>query len=164
VIFPYLYGGESHTVQLEQRADGTYRAVIGEREVVFRAEAVEQGWALAFPESGAHSTVYIAEDGDSRSVHLQGETYTLTRETTRRGRRSIAAGGHGGDVTAQMPGQVREVLVVEGQQVERGQVLVILEAMKMEVRATAPADGSIKRLLVAVGDVVSRGQLLAVVE
>jgi biotin carboxyl carrier protein len=59
-----------------------------------------------------------------------------------------------------MPGQVVDVLVAEGETVTRGQTLVILEAMKMEIRAAAPADGRVKRLLVGKGDVVERGQHL----
>jgi methylmalonyl-CoA carboxyltransferase 1.3S subunit len=50
--------------------------------------------------------------------------------------------------------------VSEGDTVERGQTLVILEAMKMELRVTAPEAGRVKRLLVQMGDVVERGQAL----
>ncbi|MCB9457792.1 MAG: biotin/lipoyl-binding protein [Anaerolineaceae bacterium] len=59
-----------------------------------------------------------------------------------------------------MPGQVVNVLVAVGDSVTRGQTLVVLEAMKMEIRVAAPGDGTVRRLLVAQGDVVERGQLL----
>jgi biotin carboxyl carrier protein len=163
-MFTYQQGDERYTVQLEQLADGSYRATVDEREYVFSAEAIEHGWSLAFPENGERCSAYVTDDGDSRSVYLHGEVYTFTREAERRGRRQGAAGAHGGDVTAQMPGQVREVLVAEGETVKRGQALIILEAMKMELRATAAADGIVRRLLVAAGEVVSRGQLLAQIE
>ena len=45
--------------------------------------------------------------------------------------------------------------------VDRGQPLLLQEAMKMEIRVTAPVAGTVKRLLVKVGDVVERGQRLA---
>ncbi len=63
-----------------------------------------------------------------------------------------------GGLTATMPGQVQSVLVSAGDTVTRGQVLVILEAMKMEIKVAAPADGVVKRVWVSVGDVVERGQ------
>lgn len=162
-MFTYHSSDQRITVRLEQRADGTFRATVGERVYTFSAEAVEQGWALAFPPDGERLTARVADDGESRSVHLRGEIYTFTREMERRNRRSSASGG-GGGVTAQMPGQVRELLVAEGDTVTRGQALLILEAMKMELRAVAPADGVVKRLLASVGDVVSRGQVLAEIE
>lgn len=163
-MFTYLHNGETHTVQLERLPDGSYKATVNGRTHLFRAETVEGGWSLAFPESGARMTTYGVADGETRWVHLHGETYTLTRETTRAGRRSASLGGQGGAVTAQMPGQVREVLVLVGDAVTSGQALVILEAMKMEVRAVSPADGKVKRVLVSAGDVVSRGQVLVEIE
>lgn len=61
---------------------------------------------------------------------------------------------------AAMPGQVREVLVTEGQSVEQGQTLALLEAMKMEIRVAAPQAGNVVRVLIQVGQVVARGQQL----
>ena len=63
-----------------------------------------------------------------------------------------------------MPGQVREVFVRAGDAVKSGQTLLLLEAMKMEIRVSAPADGRVKRLLVQAGDVVDRGQRLVEME
>lgn len=163
-MFTYQHGDERYTVQLEPLADGSYRATVGAREYVFSADAIEHGWSLTFAQGGERRSAYVIGEGDLRSVYLNGEVYTFTREVERRGRRHGTSGAHGGDVTAQMPGQVREVLVAEGDPVTRGQALIILEAMKMELRATAAIDGTLKRLLVAAGDVVTRGQLLAQIE
>jgi biotin carboxyl carrier protein len=51
-------------------------------------------------------------------------------------------------------------MVHEGETVEMGQTLIVMEAMKMEIRITAPADGKIAKLHVQQGDTVDRGQLL----
>ena len=159
-MFTYRHGDDTYPVQLKRLADGSYQAIINGREVVFYAQPIPEGWLLTVPESGARKIVYVVSDGESRFVSHAGEAYSLLRETQRQSRRSVGRGGHSGSVSAQMPGQVREVLVAEGQSVEKGQTLVVLEAMKMELRAAAPADGTIKRIPVAVGDVVTRGQLL----
>ena len=73
-------------------------------------------------------------------------------------------GAHAGDLTASMPGQVIDVLVAEGDPVEKGQTLILLEAMKMEMRMKAPYNGTVRRVLCKIGDAVERGQLLVEVE
>jgi biotin carboxyl carrier protein len=59
-----------------------------------------------------------------------------------------------------MPAQVADVLVSAGDGVTIGQPLLILEAMKMEMRVTAPHDGVVTQVFVARGDVVERDQQL----
>ncbi len=59
-----------------------------------------------------------------------------------------------------MPAQVRAVKVAAGEAVEHGQVLLLLEAMKMEIQIKAPAAGRVTRLLAAEGQTVDREQLL----
>jgi biotin carboxyl carrier protein len=59
-----------------------------------------------------------------------------------------------------MPGLVRGVLVKAGDSVERGQALVLLEAMKMEIRVSAPHAGKVAKVLVSPGETVDRGQRL----
>ena len=65
-------------------------------------------------------------------------------------------------VNAPMPGLILGVKVNVGEQVKKGQVLCILEAMKMENEITAPNDGTVTHFAVSQGDSVSTGQLLVV--
>ena len=60
-----------------------------------------------------------------------------------------------------MPGTVLDVKVTEGQQVSSGDVVVILEAMKMENEIVAPEDGTVASIVVAVGDSFEAGATLA---
>ncbi|MCB0908644.1 MAG: biotin/lipoyl-binding protein [Nocardioidaceae bacterium] len=69
-------------------------------------------------------------------------------------------GGGGDGVKAPLSGSVARVLVDEGQEIEAGEVLVVLEAMKMETEITAPTGGVVSAVLVAPGDAVSGGQVL----
>jgi acetyl/propionyl-CoA carboxylase alpha subunit len=71
---------------------------------------------------------------------------------------------HAGSLLAPMPGTVVRVLGEPGTQVEAGQPLVVLEAMKMEHTVAAPGDGVLGEVRVAAGDQVDTGQVLAVVE
>ncbi len=65
-----------------------------------------------------------------------------------------------GRLTAPMPGKIIQVLVKEGEMVERGAPLIILEAMKMENTITAPARGVVKRVRFSGGDQVTEGEAL----
>ena len=63
-------------------------------------------------------------------------------------------------VVAPLAGSVARVLVAEGDQIEAGQVLVVLEAMKMETEITAPSAGKVGTILVEPGQAVQGGQAL----
>jgi len=65
-----------------------------------------------------------------------------------------------GTITSPMPGKIKRILVQEGESVRRGQVLLILEAMKMENEVEAPYDGIVKRIHVGEGEAVTLGQPL----
>ena len=68
-----------------------------------------------------------------------------------------------GGLVAPMPGKVLMVDVQPGDRVAAGQVLVVMEAMKMEHQITAPADGEVSEVRAAVGDQVDNGELLVVI-
>lgn len=68
----------------------------------------------------------------------------------------------GTQITSPMPGTILKLNVAEGQAVRAGDVVLILEAMKMENEIVAPCDGTIKQLLVSKGSTVDTDQILAV--
>ena len=74
-----------------------------------------------------------------------------------------AASGAGESVTAPMPGNVWKVPAAVGQAVKKGDVLVILEAMKMENEILAPCDGTVTEVKVAEGGTVSTGDVMVVI-
>ena len=71
-----------------------------------------------------------------------------------------AAGADADGVTAPLAGTVARVLVEEGQSIEAGDVVVVLEAMKMETEITAPQAGTVSAVLVSPGTAVTSGQVL----
>ncbi|MDD6572870.1 MAG: biotin/lipoyl-binding protein [Thermoflexaceae bacterium] len=64
-------------------------------------------------------------------------------------------------VEAPMPGKILKTVASAGQAVKKGEVLVVLEAMKMENEIVAPQDGTVASINVAVGDSVEAGAVLA---
>lgn len=112
---------------------------------------------------GKHITAYVTSENARRWVTVNGRTSVLTKSSTAR------EGGHGGhhaagELTAPMPGQVRAVHVSEGEGVTKGQTLLVLEAMKMEIRVHAPHDGVVKKLFIKQGQTVEREQILIEIE
>lgn len=68
--------------------------------------------------------------------------------------------GHAKDITAPMPGLILDIVVKEGDEVEKGDKLLVLEAMKMENIIKAPGGGKIKSIVCNKGDSVDSGQKL----
>jgi biotin carboxyl carrier protein len=68
------------------------------------------------------------------------------------------------EIIAFIPGTILEIKIAVGQEVKCGDVLMILEAMKMANEITAPISGKIKRIEVSIGDVVPKGKLMIELE
>ena len=68
------------------------------------------------------------------------------------------------EVRAELVANVVSVFVDEGEAVEDGDTLVMLESMKMEIPVVAEADGTVRKVVVKEGDTVQRGDLIAVVD
>ena len=107
---------------------------------------------------GRHLTAYVSSDNAKRWVTVNGQTFVLTKSSG--AKRSGHAHHAAGELTAPMPGQVRAVNVSEGDTVTKGQTLLVMEAMKMEIRVHAPFDGVVQSLTVKVGQTVEREQIL----
>ena len=74
-----------------------------------------------------------------------------------------AAAAAGEQVTAPMPGTILKVNATQGAAVKKGDILVVLEAMKMENEILAPKDGTVAQIAVTKGATVDTGALLAVI-
>ena len=67
------------------------------------------------------------------------------------------------DVRAEIVASVLEVVVNEGDSIGKGDIVVLLESMKMEIPGLAEVDGTVSKVSVAVGDVIQAGDLIAVI-
>ena len=135
-----------------------YRATIGEQTVDVEILRAEDG-KLDLLIDGKRVTACVSSENTKRWVTVNGQTFVLTKSSG--ARRSGHGGQHAaGELTAPMPGQVRAVNVSEGETITKGQTLMVLEAMKMEIRIHAPQDGVVKKLFVKQGETVEREQVL----
>ncbi len=115
--------------------------------------------------NGRSHESYIYQGDDNWQVLLRGRLYPVTVEDEREKRlRAAARGGvaETGDfhLRAPMPGLVVAISVTEGQSVKKGQVILILESMKMQNEIKAPRDGTIGRIRVKAGETVEQKQML----
>jgi biotin carboxyl carrier protein len=148
-------------LELTPRGGKGYAVTIGDQAFEVELVRAEDG-KLEMVVDGQRVVAYISREGATRWVTLGGQTFVLTKTTgLKRGR-----GGHEhqSGLSAPMPGQIRAVNVQVGDAVKRGQTLLVVEAMKMELRIQAPQDGVVKQLFVQVGETVEREQLLIEME
>ena len=112
---------------------------------------------------------YVYDGDEDLEVLLKGRLYHSRVEDERERRLRAASGGGVVDMgifhlKAPMPGLVVSVLVEEGQEVKKGDVLLILESMKMQNELKSPRDGVVGRIVVAGGDSVEQRQKMLSVE
>jgi biotin carboxyl carrier protein len=108
---------------------------------------------------------YVAQNDDTWQVLLRGRLYPIIVEDEREKRLRSAAGGGVAEtgelhLRAPMPGLVVTIPVEEGQSIQKGQVLLILESMKMQNELKSPRDGTVGRVRVKPGETVEQKQTL----
>ena len=114
---------------------------------------------------GKSYEAYVSPDDERWQVLLRGRLYQAEVEDEREKRLHAAGGGGATEsgefhLKAPMPGLVVAVLVEENQEVKKGQVLLILESMKMQNELKAPRDGTISRVKVKPSESVEQKQTL----
>jgi biotin carboxyl carrier protein len=107
---------------------------------------------------------YVYPDDENWQVLLRGQLYQASVEDEREKRLRAAAGKVAEDgefhLKAPMPGMIVAIPVSEGDIVQKGQVLLILESMKMQNELKSPKDGTIHRIRIKVGETVEQKQAL----
>ncbi len=175
---PWRLGGVTRLVY--RGADGEERAVEARREA-----GRGQVWRLAADgETSAVEVLYLGDgriraavdervleggftsEGRNTWVSLEPSVWCLERPDAPDVDDALSGteAGDGASLTAPMPGTVVKVLVNEGDEVEEGQTILVLEAMKMEQSMAAPHAGTVKALPYAEGARVPGGAVLAELE
>jgi len=161
-------GGETVDVSVERIGKpgetNRYRIQVGNGETV-EVEAVRpakdvfsllvgtQSWEAGFTD---------ADDGFTVDVVGIHHDVTIIDPKTKALR--MARGGCDDNVKVQMPGRIVRVMVAEGDEVEEGQSLMVVEAMKMENEMKAPRSGVVKRICVALNELVEAKAVLVELE
>jgi biotin carboxyl carrier protein len=157
----YQYQNKSFTLDLTGSGK-SYRATLGDKIVEVQVVRVEDG-RLDLVIDGSPISATVSVDGARRWVTVNGQTLVLSK--VGRVRKGAGHDEHSaGQLLSPMPGQVRAVQTTIGELVIRGQTLLVVEAMKMEIKVSAPFDGRVKALPVKLGQTVDKEQLLIEIE
>ncbi|HUH98885.1 MAG TPA: biotin/lipoyl-containing protein [Anaerolineales bacterium] len=132
-------------------------------EVDFESVSGQPVYSMLIDGQSYEAYVYAGED--EWQVLLLGQQYPVRVEDEREKRLKSSIGGkvqESGEfqLKAPMPGLVVAIPVSEGQQIEKGQVLILLESMKMQNELKSPRAGKVERLKVKAGESVEQRQVL----
>lgn len=117
-------------------------------------------------QSGRYSVVvngsrYNVEVSEGFNDSIQVKSITEVEGKSVKNTKSAVAGATENDIVASLPGAVHKILVSAGDHVKKGQAVVVLEAMKMEIEVKAPKDGVIGSIEVSKGQSVANNQVVA---
>lgn len=125
---------------------------------------------LEFILDNSYRTAKILEFGSSHiKLLMNGEQIILKKHSklTEILEKSMALGGSSSGenkLLSQIPGRVVSIMVKAGDQIKKGDSIIVLESMKMQVAVKAHKDGQIRDTKVKIGDTVSRNDVVAVIE
>lgn len=154
--------GRDVEVELTERLGELIVSVDGERTDIEYDEVDRLGQVIALS-GGLSFGASIEDDGTRVHVTIAGHVYAVEIEDERERAAHAAEGARGaggGLVLAVMPGVVARLLVAVGDEVEGGQPLLVLEAMKMQNEIPAPAAGVVQAVHVVEGKAVAAGAKL----
>lgn len=162
-------GGQTSVVRITETEKSIYKVVVdGHEFTVDGRRTGRNNYSLLIDNRSFEVDVDVDATEDEYRVLLDGRTYHISMSDERQvrvgGRQSGIEVSGRQEVKIPMPGKVVTVLVNDGDTVDRGQGLVIVEAMKMENEVRAPAPGKVKEIRVKAGESVEAGQVLVIVE
>ena len=163
--FVATVNGRAETVQVIGR-DGRYRVTVGERTLEVDARQPMGGLTALLVDGASHVADVAPAEGGTR-VDLDGGTYLVDVEEDARHvirtRGGASGGGAGQTIKTPLPGKVTHVAVAVGDQVKRGDTVVVIEAMKMENEFKATAPGAVTEIRVRPGQSVNAGDVLVLI-
>ncbi len=158
--------GNSHEVEIVRNGRSVTAKVDG-REYTLDAAELEDGVFLLKHDAAVYEAMVGKAPDSGFYVQLRGSSHEVNIIDPKRLRGSAGAEGDGSgmaEIKTAMPGKVVRLLKAEGDAVEKGEGVVVVEAMKMQNEMKAPKDGSISRILFTEGDTVAAGDVLVVIE
>jgi biotin carboxyl carrier protein len=157
--------GGLQEVAIDDNSDGLYHAEVNGQTYSVGLESVDDNTLFRLWVDGERIPIAIRREGMSLEVFIGPDRYVAEIERSA-GALTQAGPAIEGEVrlTAPMTGQVTEVLVAAGDQVQEGDPLLVMVAMKMNNEIRSPSDGRIVDVSVEAGDAVDQGDLMMVID
>jgi biotin carboxyl carrier protein len=162
----FAYNGETHIVNLENANSDSdhaeaYKASFEDKNYKLdMAKVSPNSFSISF--DGLSRTVHIADSDDAVYVHIDGRVVKLDKVTDDVKKFTSDGMEYGAkdEIKTPMPGKIVKMLVEEGQRIEVGQPLVIVESMKMENEIKSLTNGTVKSVNFKDGDLVEPSQAI----
>ncbi len=157
--------GGLQEVAIAEDGDGQYHAEFDGQSYAVVLESVDDNTLFRLWVNGERIPIAIRREGMALEVFIGPDRYAAEIERSA-GALTQTGPAIAGEVrlSAPMTGQVTEVLVAPGDQVQEGDPLLVMVAMKMNNEIRSPADGRIVEVAVAAGDAVDQGDLMLVID
>ncbi|MGC9450011.1 MAG: biotin/lipoyl-containing protein [Oceanipulchritudo sp.] len=162
-----VYCEKKHAVTIDRKADTSkpFDIVVDKRNYAVQIRKVqEDGTIKTLMVDHKVCPIEVERRGDGMPVRvrLKGVPFDVEifKVASTRFRPPLPEREISGEVRANLPGQIVDVFVHEGQSVDAGAPLVILDAMKMENEIMAPKSGTVKKISVKPGQILAKGDLI----
>ena len=156
--------GEEQCIDIQLDGEGKYRIQQGDDDPFIVEARWLDGKQLVLRREGKSYWAGCQVGSDEVEVYLRGSRYLAEVVDPRRKALRIGQGAAGDRVATQMPGRIVKVCAEVGQAVSKGDVLVVVEAMKMENPLKSPRDGVVSGIEVSEGDLVEGKTTLITLE
>lgn len=156
---------EIHEVEIG-RDGGRVFARIDDREYELEASEVEPNVFLLKHKGMVHE-IYISPTGNSYQASVGGKDIDVRLIDPKRLRGTGSGAEHSdgnAEIRTMMPGKVVRLIVNTGDAIEKGDGVLVVEAMKMQNELKSPKAGTVKEIRVAEGETVAAGDVLAIIE
>lgn len=165
MIYEVTVGERTYRVELSRSGDG-WRCKLDGSEFPLDAASIHNG-VFSLLINGRSYEVMQDHSASGTGIVVEQQRFGVTVRDPRslRSRNRAESAGHGvRKITAPMPGKVVRILLPAGSEVEAGQSILVIEAMKMQNELKSPRKGRIRKLTTSEGAAVETGQTLAEVE
>ena len=163
--FNFDDGNQRFEVRLRRDENNEFYIIIktqdDEKEIQVTAKVLGSG-QFQFTLDNIVYKCSVAKDGDVRFIHLDGADYELRKVTDFE--EEFGETEDEGSLSSPMPGRIVKLLVKSGVKIQKGQDLLVVEAMKMENKVTSPFDGVVKEIFFSEGDQIEANVPLMEIE
>ncbi len=161
--FSFWLEQKEYKLSLEEKGKNHLRVSVNEQPFEVSVEFVSRN-ELLLKINGRVYNVVVNSNSLSHSVYVNGRLFKVEKRSALEILKGEKARTKKREVKISMPGRVVQVIAREGQEVQEGEAILVLEAMKMQNEIKSPQAGKIRQIRVQAGDYVEAGAILFAVE
>lgn len=159
----FWINNQEYKLKIIEKQKNSIHVCVGEKKYTVGAEYLKPNVILLNVEGKVYETL-VNSNASSHSVYVNGIQFDVKKKALNQILGKQAGKAKKREIKTSMPGKIVKVMMEEGMEVQEGQAVLILEAMKMQNEIKSPQKGRISQLGAKAGDSVEAGSLLFTVE